>query len=39
MLRLRLDPHTQKETMIVANKVKEIITPLFPISVKELLDA
>lgn len=38
MLRLRLDSHTQKETQIVANKVKEIILPLFPVAVKELLD-
>jgi hypothetical protein len=38
MLRLRLDPHTQKETMVVANKVKEIITPLFPVSVEALLN-
>lgn len=37
MLRLRLDPHTQAESRIVANKVKEIIEPLFPVSVKALL--
>lgn len=38
MLRLRLDPHTQAESRIVANKVKGIIEPLFPVSVKALLD-
>lgn len=38
MLRLRLDPHTQYESRIVANKIKEIITPLFPVSVAALLD-
>ena len=38
MLRLRLDPHTQYESRIVAEKVKEIITPLFPVSVPALLD-
>ena len=37
MLRLRLDPHTQYESRIVAEKVKEIITPLFPVSVPALL--
>ena len=37
MLRLRLDPHTQAESRIVANKAKEIIEPIFPISVKALL--
>lgn len=38
MLNLRLDPHTQAESRIVANKVKGIIEPLFPVSVKALLD-
>lgn len=38
MLRLRLDPHTQKETREVAEKIKEIIEPLFPVSVQALLD-
>lgn len=38
MLRLRLDPHTQYQSRIVANKVREIIEPLFPVSVKALLD-
>ena len=37
MLRLRLDSHTQKETQLVAQKIKNIIEPLFPVSVKELL--
>lgn len=38
MLRLRLDPHTQYESRIVAQKAREIIEPLFPVSVKALLD-
>ena len=37
MLKLRLDPHTQFESRIVANKVREIIEPLFPVSVGALL--
>ena len=37
MLRLRLDPHTQAESRIVANKVRNIIEPLFPVSVPALL--
>lgn len=37
MLRLRLDSHTQKETREVAQKVKELIEPLFPVSVPALL--
>lgn len=39
MLKLRLDPHTQKESRIVAGKVKAIIEPLFPVSVPALLEA
>lgn len=38
MLRLRLDPHTQYESRIVAQKARSIIEPLFPVSVKALLD-
>lgn len=38
MLKLRLDPHTQKESRIVAEKVKSIIEPLFPVSVPALLE-
>lgn len=38
MLRLRLDPHTQYETRIVANKIHEIISPLFTVSVAALLE-
>lgn len=38
MLRLRLDLHTQKESRIVAEKVRDIIEPLFPVSVKALLN-
>lgn len=37
MLRLRQDPHTQKETRTVAQKIMDIVEPLFPVSVKELL--
>ena len=38
MLRLRLDPHTQYESRIVAEKIHEIIKPLFPVSVSALLE-
>jgi len=38
MLRLRLDPHTQYESRVVAQKIKDIIEPLFPVSVKALLN-
>jgi thymidylate synthase (FAD) len=37
MLRLRLDSHTQKETRDVAVKIRDIILPLFPISLEALL--
>lgn len=37
MLKLRLDPHTQYESRIVAQKIREIIEPLFPVSVGALL--
>lgn len=37
MLRLRLDSHTQSETREVAEKIYEKILPLFPVSVKALL--
>lgn len=39
MLRLRLDPHTQYESRIVAQKARALIEPIFPVSVKALLDA
>lgn len=38
MLKLRLDPHTQYESRIVANKIKELIQPVFPISIKARLE-
>ena len=38
MLRLRLDPHTQYESQIVAKKVYDEVVKLFPISVGALLD-
>lgn len=38
MLRLRLDTHTQYESRIVANKAREIIEPIFPVSIKALLN-
>lgn len=37
MLRLRLDSHTQYESRIVAQKARDIIEPLFPVSVNALL--
>lgn len=38
MLSLRLDSHTQRETQIVAEKILELIHPIFPISIEALLD-
>jgi thymidylate synthase (FAD) len=38
MLGLRLDPHTQKETRDVAEKVYPIVKEYFPISLQALLD-
>lgn len=38
MLRLRLDPHAQYESRIVAKKILEIVSPLFPVSVAALLE-
>lgn len=38
MLRLRLDPHTQYESRIVANKIEALIKPLFPVSLAALLE-
>ena len=38
MLRLRLDPHTQYESRIVAQQARALIEPLFPVSVKALLN-
>lgn len=38
MLRLRLDEHTQYESRIVAKKIYEQVEPLFPVSVKALLE-
>lgn len=37
MLVLRLDPHTQLESRIVANKIAALISPIFPISLKARL--
>lgn len=38
MLKLRLDPHTQEETRMVAEAIRDVITPLFPCSVEALLE-
>lgn len=38
MLILRLDSHTQAESRIVAQQAKNVIEPLFPVSLKALLD-
>lgn len=38
MLSLRLDAHTQKEARIVAQQVKDIVEPLFPVSLRALLE-
>lgn len=38
MLKLRLDPHTQLETRIVAEKISKIVKELFPVSYKALVE-
>lgn len=38
MLVLRLSPYTQAETRVVAEHIKNIVEPLFPVSLKALLD-
>lgn len=38
MLRLRLDPHTQKETRYVAEEIYKQLEPKFPVSLKALLE-
>lgn len=38
MLVLRLSPYTQKESRIVAEKIRDIILPLFPVSLAALLE-
>lgn len=38
MLKLRLDPHTQKESRDVANLIYEQALPIFPVSLKALLE-
>jgi thymidylate synthase (FAD) len=38
MLVLRLDPHTQYESRIVAEKARDLIDPIFPVSLKARLD-
>lgn len=38
MLKLRLDPHTQYESRIVAEKIYKEVENLFPISIKALLE-
>lgn len=38
MLVLRLSPYTQAETRIVAEQIRDIVQPLFPVSLKALLD-
>lgn len=38
MLKLRLDPHTQKESRDVAEKIKELVAPIFPVSLAALLE-
>lgn len=38
MLKLRLDPHTQYESRIVAEKVYKEVEKLFPVSIKSLLE-
>lgn len=37
--KLRLDPHSQKETQEIAKQISEQIAPLFPVSWKALMDS
>lgn len=37
MLRLRLDSHTQKESREIAQKIRDVVEPLFPVSLPALL--
>lgn len=39
MLKLRLDPHTQYESRIVAEKIRDKLFPIFPVSLTALLDS
>ena len=39
MLKLRLDSHAQKEIQYMAQKIRDIIEPLFPVSLKALLES
>jgi thymidylate synthase (FAD) len=36
--KLRLDPHAQLETQMVAEEIRDIISPLFPVSFKALME-
>jgi len=38
MLKLRLDPHTQYESRVVAEKIRDLVMPLFPFSFSALLE-
>jgi thymidylate synthase (FAD) len=38
MLKLRLDPHTQYESRIVAEQIRALVEPIFPVSLPALLD-
>lgn len=38
MLKLRLDSHAQKEIQYMSQKIRDIIEPLFPVSLKALLN-
>lgn len=38
MLKLRLDPHTQYESRIVAEQIRALVAPLFPVSLPALLE-
>lgn len=39
MLSLRLDPHAQEDTRVVAQKIRELVEPVFPVSIPALLSA
>ena len=39
MCKLRLDPHAQQETRVIAEQCRKIIEPLFPVSLPALLES
>jgi len=38
VLKLRLDPHSQQEIQELAGMIKDVVEPLFPVSVKAMME-